>query len=317
MSIQLTAEAEALLPNLDETVRCSEFSKTIGLAPQGTAIRADLVVLVPLSLPWPKPALAHPELDGLLGTYESASGPTRLFTYLPVAGQERTVRVFWRDAERTRTATLQLSAEESIAEQLAPLLADAPLDAGFVEDTRIDAVLICTQGSHDVCCGTEGTRLAAAFELTHPHIDTYRVSHTGGHRFAPTAMTFPSGRMWADLELKDLTAIVNQTGSPADVAELCRGWWGAAMGPAQVAEVAVFAQQNWHWEKTDRYAEAIDHVVGIRNPAGTWTVMTEVSRIVPTIACRAEGGLPAKLASEYRAVSVTVDTRQGPHETLG
>lgn len=317
MTIQLTAEAEALLPPSDETIKCSDFSRTIGLAPQGTGIRADLVILVPLPLPWPKPVLSHEAMDGLVGKFVTTVGATRLFTYQPIAGHERTVRVFWRDADRTRTATLALADDSTIAQQLEPLLTNRPLDAGFVEDTRRDAVLICTQGSHDVCCGTEGTRLAAAFELTHPHIDTYRVSHTGGHRFAPTALIFPSGRMWADLDLDDLAAIVNQTGSPADVADLCRGWWGAEQGPAQVAEAAVFAQHGWEWDQTDRFAEAIDHVVGVRTPAGTWTVMTEVSRIVPTIACRAEGGLPAKQAQEIRAVSVTADTRRGPHETLG
>ena len=81
-----------------------------------------------------------------------------------------------------------------------------PEHAGFVltgvgRDER--AVLICTQGSHDVCCGSEGTRLAADFEAvlrayssqsddvadnlptSTGQVTVYRVSHTGATGLPP------------------------------------------------------------------------------------------------------------------------------------
>ena len=78
------------------------------------------------------------------------------------------------------------------------------------------AVLICTQGSHDICCGSEGTKLADELEQRAPGLNVFRVSHTGGHRFAPTAMTLPDGRMWAYLDADTTLSILELTGQPVE-----------------------------------------------------------------------------------------------------
>ena len=79
-------------------------------------------------------------------------------------------------------------------------------------------LLICTHGKRDVCCGQSGTALyaelcsrldqgaapdAAQGAVQDGVISKYRLwrtSHTGGHRFAPTALTFPDGYAWAYLD---------------------------------------------------------------------------------------------------------------------
>ena len=161
-----------------------------------------------------------------------------------------------------------------------------------------DRVLICTQGSHDVCCGSEGARFAAEAE-TIPDLTVYRVSHTGGHRFAPTAMTLPDGRMWAHLDLDLLGSILSRSAAPAEIADRCRGWWGAAPGPDQIAERAVFAQLGWSFNDRDRTVatESVDGVSVCRVTAGneSWVVTVAIDRYLPTIACRQPGGLPACL----------------------
>ena len=54
-------------------------------------------------------------------------------------------------------------------------------------------LLLCAQGTHDVCCGGDGTRLALAVEeavegsALPGDVRVVRVSHTGGHRFARRA----------------------------------------------------------------------------------------------------------------------------------
>lgn len=60
------------------------------------------------------------------------------------------------------------------------------------------ALLICTNGRRDVCCAVRGRPLAAAAADIDPE-RVWEVSHTGGHRFAPTAVLLPWGQALARL----------------------------------------------------------------------------------------------------------------------
>ena len=145
--------------------------------------------------------------------------------------------------------------------------------------------------------------------VTEPRV--FRVSHTGGHRFAPTAMTLPDGRMWAYLGADTVADVVTASGDAADLAQYCRGWWGADRGPAQVAERAVFAQLGFAIDHARRtvtevsdgsYLVDIDVVDDAAGGPSSWSVAVELVREVPTISCRKPGGQPIKKAQEYTAV---------------
>lgn len=60
-------------------------------------------------------------------------------------------------------------------------------------------LLVCTNGKRDVCCATIGRPVAAAAALDHPD-RTWECSHTGGHRFAATALLLPYGQLFARLD---------------------------------------------------------------------------------------------------------------------
>ena len=60
-------------------------------------------------------------------------------------------------------------------------------------------LLICTNGRRDVCCAVRGRPLAAAAAGRAPE-RVWEVSHTGGHRFAPTAVLLPWGQGFARLD---------------------------------------------------------------------------------------------------------------------
>lgn len=162
---------------------------------------------------------------------------------------------------------------------------------------------ICAQGSHDICCGAEGMRLVGQIEAMRPDVTVRKVSHTGGHRYAPTGLTFPDGRMWGFVTADEMAAIVARNGLPSSFADRCRGWMGAD-SVGQVAERAVFAVvDDWSMDDVARTVtsteigdgwdctvEVVDRVFDVRVESG---------RPVPTITCRADGGLPAKLGREY------------------
>ncbi|MYA82471.1 MAG: hypothetical protein F4155_02515 [Acidimicrobiales bacterium] len=342
----LAPEVAALLPAGDDAPRCAAHAAAIGTDPGGTSIAAGAVALVEVPLPWPKPVFADGLLEGFRPMMDLHVGPTRVLAAVPPdeRGQHSRISValHWRVGAGTQSAHFEFDGPDGLRGLFAHLARQSPADpvpqgagfasVGYAENER--AVLVCTQGSHDVCCGSEGTRLAADFEavlrayraadVDEPYagaptaggrVTVYRVSHTGGHRFAPTAMTLPDGRMWAGIEAGEVATILDRTADAAMMAPRCRGWWGAPTGPAQVAERAVFAQVGWPLEdmaRQVRFRSSGDrwNVEIVAAEAGrAWTVSVEAGRTVPTIACRALGGLPAKPATEFRVTDIWENSR--------
>ena len=299
----LHPDALTLMPADDESMRCAEHTRSHEIDPVGSALDVDIVIVADIPLPWPKPVFGHDDLAGVEGTMQTPLGTVRLLAAVPGQAEDRALRLFVRSGEGTHTASLPWDGLFALLDLLAELRSGELPDLTALTDP---VLLVCTQGSHDVCCGSDGAKFATVLELTRPDVTLLRVSHTGGHKFAPTAMTFPDGRMWANLD-PDLTeAILDRGIEASEAARHCRGWWGAASGPAQAAERAVFASVGWEWESFEREVVelAVGHEHWIYRVAGGEVdvdVAVSVNRHLPTIACRADGGLPAKPAMEYSA----------------
>lgn len=301
-----------LMPVSAETPRCSEFARSIGVLPPGTGLFLDRVILVTVPLPWPKPALDHPMLMGANALVNEATAPSRLFAAEPIDNATR-VEVYERAGAGTVLHGWVLDAEMTI-DPLVGAIVDAPVGelagvavAGASDVGSVDpepTFLVCTQGSHDICCGVDGVELADEIEAKRDYV-VRRVSHTGGHRFAPTFLSFPEGRMWAFADLALVDRIAAGTATADDHRTKARGWWGAPVGPAQAAECAVRAELA-----DDPFREPVidavpsgdgsspksfDIAVGDRS----WRVDVAVERLIPSIACEAPGGLPSKPGREF------------------
>ncbi len=141
------------------------------------------------------------------------------------------------------------------------------------------AVHVCTHGRRDVCCGARGTELFDAASLARGvlgpvwsgrPVELWRCSHTGGHRFAPTGITFPDGLVWAELtpgllhelgERADRTADGREVRPPsAALVAACRGSSALPEGPAQVADRAAWARFGWGWVDGVRRVEVVGPV---------------------------------------------------------
>jgi hypothetical protein len=62
-------------------------------------------------------------------------------------------------------------------------------------------LLVCTNGRRDVCCAVFGRPLAHDVTLQRPR-QVWETSHTGGHRFSPTAVLLPWGITLARLDTR-------------------------------------------------------------------------------------------------------------------
>ena len=109
-------------------------------------------------------------------------------------------------------------------------------------------LFICTHGERDGCCGTFGE--AAYQHLTATDLPrgtrAWRISHFGGHRFAPTLVDLPTGRVWGKLNQTAMDAILARLGGVADLRSMYRGW--SALHPAgQFVERELFMEHGWSW----------------------------------------------------------------------
>ncbi len=299
-----------LLPAAHESVRCAVHAEQIAVDPCGTAFWVDEIVVADLPRPWSKPIWAADAVSAVpewLAVAGENGRRVRVLAAVPTSGDEHRVVVYERvpgEAEMRRTE------HRCLPEEVVPLLGVLLLDGLDASPTTVvdgeapvRELLICAQGSHDVCCGARGTEFAAEIAAARPRVDVRLVSHTGGHRFAPTGVSLPDGRMWGMIEVEEMLAVIDRTGRPSDVASRCRGWTGTD-GPGQVAERAVFAMvDDWTFDETPRTVEVVAVVdewrCSVRTSLHSWEMHIGRGRVIPEISCGEPGGGVAKPSLEY------------------
>lgn len=255
------------LPSSATDGRCSSFARAEALDPVGTAGGYDAFVLVEHPLPWPREIADEPTFAPLAESVASAGAAgqrVRVQALLPARDADpawRRVIVF----RRSRGAFTYFARHEErtqaqdVGEVAAALVGrEVVATNGTRRETTsaaVSDVLICTHGRRDACCGALGTSFYQAVGGSHAggvDVRTWRTSHTGGHRFAPTAITFPAGQFWAYLDQAVFERVVRCKGSVDDVVGHYRG--SAAMDtPAlQAAEREAFRRHGWAWLDYER-----------------------------------------------------------------
>jgi len=96
-------------------------------------------------------------------------------------------------------------------------LASGDLDAvqdsmPLLDQETSPVLLVCTNARRDVCCAVRGRPVALEVSARMPG-RVWECSHTGGHRFAPTAVLLPHGQTYARLTPDLATAVLDQAAS--------------------------------------------------------------------------------------------------------
>ena len=257
----------------------------------------DRLVTVEVPLPWPADVGDLPWIAAL----EQPPG-TRVQTIVPeVARTDGTVLVTrWEATSASFTGTDWAVPAVEVPEVLAAVVAGEEPDVPG--EVAPDEVLICGHGSRDRCCGGSGTRLAVEARAALPDVRIRRTSHLGGHRFAPTALSMPDGRVWAFLDADALAGIVDRTLHPVEARDHYRGH--VALDPwAQVVEGLNLSEHGWAGLDVD----ALDADVAVDGDQATvtlrWaggagtgerTARVGVRRRYPVLQC----GLPPEAAKK-------------------
>lgn len=116
------------------------------------------------------------------------------FVSIPDAQTPRLYRFGFSEYEEL--LTIDLTALVKNASQYAPYLTTEPL------------FLVCTNGKRDRCCARLGTVLYKAL-VDRVKTAVWQTTHLGGHRFAPTLISFPEGVSYGHITVADIPPLLS------------------------------------------------------------------------------------------------------------
>jgi hypothetical protein len=146
---------------------------------------------------------------------------------------------------------------------------------------RLPQLLVCTNGRRDVCCAVRGRPVAESVAQTHPG-QVWETSHTGGHRFAPTAVMLPSGLVFGRVSPAGASGALTTAGHGQFPLALSGPYHDRGRctlsPPAQAAESAVRHHTATAGLHSLRVARASDVSNGLSAGATTWRIEHEDGR---------------------------------------
>jgi len=260
-----------------DDLRCAIQAREADLQPAGTAGSYDAYWIAEVPLPWPREITEHPMFDGV-----DVPAGTRVQGVVP--------------------------APDHVAEGHTPVLRYSRPPGPFRRyeggEPGVSDLLVCTHGTRDRCCGSMGMSLFLSVR-SRSGLRVHRTSHTGGHRFAPTAVLLPEGTVWGWLDDDALDAVLDRSREPAELRRHYRGSTAMPDAWTQVAEAAVFAEVGWPWLDDARDARRVDDgVVLVESTAGEWEVELEDRGTAPQPVCGEPIGTATKADRQLRVMRV-------------
>ena len=286
------------------TPACSLGSLAAGEPLAGSAPHAPLWLCLEQAGPWGAKAFTQSHLDPELGAEiertTAAHGVRPALIRRPGRHADdhsapRTLMLATTDPSGPRLAIGQVDDPTEVLDLDWSALAAGDVAAAHPRLTLTDDhhLLVCTNGSRDTCCARFGRPVVAAAAATRPG-RVWEVTHTSGHRFAPTTVLLPSGHLHGRVE--DGPALLDH----ADEGRLLlAGWRGRSTWPTagQAAEAAVREAEG---------VDGLDQLGVVRDGEGwrvvhtdgrAWTVEVSVEQ---TEALRSEScGKPAVPVSRF------------------
>lgn len=253
---------------------CSDHSRCAQEDPIGTASPIETYVLLEASLPWAASAWDTPNIPSLLRETIAHIQAHHPRTRCLLINQDRTrfrrqrsLIVYQRQG---RSLVSRFDRYEFVIER--PEEAIGILQNFFAKrfSTRFitrptQDVLICTHGSHDQCCARHGNpfyvQAQRMVKSLSEDVQVWRCSHFGGHRFAPTAITLPDGRVYARLDSFSLKSILTRSGSLDLMAKSI--YRGSSLLPSELQslERSLLLRFGWVWMKTGFRATVRPHPI--------------------------------------------------------
>jgi hypothetical protein len=236
-----------------ETFSCAMAAQQAAEDLIGTAGHYQTYVLIECPTPWAAEAFDSKSIPAALRQYAKAIKATRSIQFLCInrgtsAPSAQTAVLIYEQCENGyRGYEFQLDN----LDQVVACLENYWQSSRIGQIISLNDILVCTHGMRDKCCARfgqpffrEATQAAEQGQL--PNSRIWKVSHIGGHRFAPTAISLPDGRCYGRLTISALQAIVTRSGSVSQLCSFYRGW-GLLPPPLQILERHLLLSYGWSW----------------------------------------------------------------------
>lgn len=276
---------------------CNVLAQEKGVDPVGHAGYFEDAILVEAPLPWKRDVFAQPgvlpkESKLLRDLWLKEYQETGRYPHLPlllapddnysVPGLRR---VIFYERPLPPFATFNKLEYLVPEEQLGPLVwalhQDKPTLANFEryrlpQAESIRDILVCTHGSVDVVCAKFGFPIFKHLQEKYgdEQLRIWRVTHFGGHVFAPTLIDMPIGHYWAYVEEPQAAQIIERQTDVSHLRGHYRGWAGLEGGFAQAAEREMWQREGWEWFAYDKQVEILDQGWDEEQPAWAAVRMT-------------------------------------------
>ena len=300
---------------------CNCLAQERGLDPVGTAADVDTIVLLEIPLPWREdiydgPGALPAELFRLYdlwaerykagqpySQYALMIAPDKVYSR---PGFRRVLHFSRPLGPKARFERLEYHVPEGDLGALTWALFEDPEALAAFESYRVQAegevrdLLVCTHGTVDAACAKFGFPLYRTLREGHADdaLRVWRVSHFGGHVFAPTLVDMPTGHFWAYIDEVRAAQLASRSGDVTALYGCYRGWSGLASGYVQAAERELWQRYGWDWFDYHKsghvFAESAegetpgwaDVEIAYTNPntaeTGTWRVRVELASMVET-----------------------------------
>lgn len=243
---------------------CNVLAREKGLDPIGYAGVADCFIALELPLPWPRAlwqsgALPQEVRDLIELWYGDTATPRPRLRPLVIAPEVPTPgrrRVLYFERPQGMFASYHkreylLPEAQSGALIWALLLTPerlADYDRYLIDQPTRD-IMVCTHGSVDAACAKFGYPIYQNLKRSFADETTriWRVSHFGGHVFAPTFLELPAGRYWAYMDSGKPEQLLACGGEVQALYGHYRGWSALESGFLQAAEREAWMREGWPW----------------------------------------------------------------------
>ena len=300
-----------LLDNSGHKATCSEFSRSINNDPCGTAIHTSKIIVIDVHLPWPNKILDHKLFTGFEKLVNhSFFSRTKILFRVPQNPDELKISIFQKQTPTVETS-ISYERTSDIKNILTDICEGHSTNTLAKKNITHPIVLVCCHGTRDTCCGSAGTKLANEL-LQQTKFSIQKVSHLGGHRFAPTILTLPNGRMWAYLSTQNTINIINKDIKVKKIISKYRGWWGASSNDQQISEKELFADVGWDLDKNP--PTSIEEQI-LNQDQKLFTLQTkykkadvEVTRIknTPIVECKKQNGGNIKYQRTFKSKLISI-----------
>lgn len=116
---------------------------------------------------------------------------------------------------------------------------------------------VCTHGQVDICCAKFGVPLYRQARDARLGVRAWRITHFGGHRYAPTAWEFPSGYRWGFLDEAAAQQVLTRKGPASALRLNVRGWSGVH-AHVQLLDRAGLDRYGWGWLDFRRHGDVLE-----------------------------------------------------------